>query len=151
VAAWRGLPGRARGHARPLLDGAIPWLLAQQLGASSAGLYPSWIALTERQPAWLAWCYGDVGIASAHCSRHAAQARRLKTAAFAWRGAAARTFETSAQDAMSPRRRGRGASLQPDVPGHRGVWLVQARRWFAQVFQRSIPGPASPDTRATST
>jgi lantibiotic modifying enzyme len=48
--------------ARPLLEGAVRWLLAQQ----TPGGYPHWVGPkgTDR-PARLAWCYGDPGIAAA--------------------------------------------------------------------------------------
>jgi lantibiotic modifying enzyme len=48
--------------ARPLLEGAVRWLLAQQ----RPGGYPHWVGPegTDR-PARLAWCYGDPGVAAA--------------------------------------------------------------------------------------
>jgi lantibiotic modifying enzyme len=52
----------AAARARPLLDGAVRWLLAQQL----PGGYPHWVGPegTDR-PGRLAWCYGDPGVAAA--------------------------------------------------------------------------------------
>jgi lantibiotic modifying enzyme len=48
--------------ARPLLDGTVRWLLAQQ---TSAG-FPSGVAIEHpHEPARLAWCYGDPGVAAA--------------------------------------------------------------------------------------
>jgi lantibiotic biosynthesis protein len=54
-----------RAKARPLLDGAVAWLLAQQ-PANRMHSFPGWIGpgvpATEHR---LAWCYGDLGIAAA--------------------------------------------------------------------------------------
>jgi lantibiotic modifying enzyme len=49
--------------ARPLLEGAVRWLLAQQV----AGGFPAWVRGpgAEDTPARLAWCYGDPGAAAA--------------------------------------------------------------------------------------
>jgi lantibiotic modifying enzyme len=54
--------GVASAKARPLLDGAVHWLLAQQ----QSGGFAYWVApgVTDK-PARLAWCYGDPGIAAA--------------------------------------------------------------------------------------
>jgi hypothetical protein len=55
--------GRAK--ARPLLDGAVAWLLAQKLPNSPGCSFPAWvgpgIAPTATRSAW---CYGDPGIAA---------------------------------------------------------------------------------------
>jgi hypothetical protein len=54
--------GVAAGTARPLLDGAVRWLLAQQ----GPGGYPHWVGPEgPDRPARLAWCYGDPGVAAA--------------------------------------------------------------------------------------
>lgn len=54
--------GVAEDRARPLLDGAVRWLLAQRL----PGGFPTWIAPdVPPVPARLAWCYGDPGVAVA--------------------------------------------------------------------------------------
>ena len=55
--------GVADGRARPLLDGAVRWLLAQRRDGSSA--FPAWIHDGGEQVARLAWCYGDAGVAAA--------------------------------------------------------------------------------------
>jgi hypothetical protein len=48
--------------ARPLLDGAVRWLLAQQ----GPGGYAHWVEPEgPDRPARLAWCYGDPGVATA--------------------------------------------------------------------------------------
>lgn len=60
--------------ARPLLDGAVRWLLRQRLTGAARSSFPSWIGRDEgkRGDCRLAWCYGDAGIAAAllvaaHC------------------------------------------------------------------------------------
>jgi hypothetical protein len=57
--------GLGGGTARPLLDGAVRWLLAQQ-GPDGAGIGP-WIEPQGPRPGpcRLAWCYGDPGFAAA--------------------------------------------------------------------------------------
>ncbi|MFP5284310.1 MAG: lanthionine synthetase C family protein [Thermoanaerobaculia bacterium] len=51
--------------ARPLLEGAVRWLVAQHLGEHKGACYPSWIEPgLEPRPSRLAWCYGDPGIAA---------------------------------------------------------------------------------------
>jgi len=53
-------------HARPLLDGAVAWLLSQALPAGARAQFPTWVQLDgQRPPSRLAWCYGDLGIAVA--------------------------------------------------------------------------------------
>lgn len=59
--------------ARPLLAGAVRWLLAQDPAPGQGagedigeGGFPAYQhTASERKPARLAWCYGDVGIAAA--------------------------------------------------------------------------------------
>jgi hypothetical protein len=53
--------GVARARARPLLEGAVRWLLAQQ----GPGGFAAWVGPEEYKPARLAWCYGDPGVAAA--------------------------------------------------------------------------------------
>jgi lantibiotic modifying enzyme len=53
--------GVAVGKARPLLDGTVRWLLAQQTPEG----FPSGVEKDQaKQPARLAWCYGDPGVAA---------------------------------------------------------------------------------------
>jgi len=54
--------GVAVARARPLLEGTVRWLLAQQTPEG----FPSGIEKDQdKQPARLAWCYGDPGVAAA--------------------------------------------------------------------------------------
>lgn len=51
--------------ARPLLEGAVRWLLQQSLGEQRGACYPTWLGPgIEPRPSRLAWCYGDPGIAA---------------------------------------------------------------------------------------
>lgn len=51
--------------ARELLDGAVAWLLAQKLPEGAGAAFSYNVAPgTELKPARLAWCYGDLGIAT---------------------------------------------------------------------------------------
>jgi lantibiotic biosynthesis protein len=64
--AAAGVDGRTRITARALLDKAVAWLLAQELPPDAAGRF-AWAVGGDlsRQPARLAWCYGDAGVAAA--------------------------------------------------------------------------------------
>lgn len=67
--------GVAEERARPLVDGAVRWLLAQRLPASGGSRFAYWLAPDEEPiPARSAWCYGDPGVAAsllvaARCAR----------------------------------------------------------------------------------
>jgi len=52
-------------RARPLLEGAVRWVVPQQLAVPRGACFPSWISPgIEPRPSRLAWCYGDPGIAA---------------------------------------------------------------------------------------
>jgi hypothetical protein len=58
--------GLAVNHARTLLDRAVRWLLAQRLPATFHSVFPSWTGPSVRpEGTRLAWCYGDLGVATA--------------------------------------------------------------------------------------
>lgn len=61
--------GIALGSAQPLLNRAVSWLLSQEVTAPGAEGFPSTLwpdgRSTARGPARVAWCYGDLGIATA--------------------------------------------------------------------------------------
>lgn len=58
--------GKGIDAARPLLDGAVAWLLEQKRSATTGWCYPSWVADgVKPTPARSAWCYGDPGVAAA--------------------------------------------------------------------------------------
>lgn len=51
---------------RPLLDGAVRWLLAHPVPSDDDPTFPIWVAPGfQPSPARSAWCYGDPGIAAA--------------------------------------------------------------------------------------
>ena len=52
-------------RARPLLEGAVRWVVPQHLEDQKGARYPAWIGPgIELRPSRLAWCYGDPGIAA---------------------------------------------------------------------------------------
>jgi lantibiotic modifying enzyme len=56
----------ATATARPLLDGAVNWLLAQRHHFENGAHFPRYVgAGVEPAPGRLSWCYGDPGIAAA--------------------------------------------------------------------------------------
>ena len=58
--------GIEQATARPLLDGAVRWLLAHSVPTEAGPTFPLWVARGfEPYPARCAWCYGDPGIAAA--------------------------------------------------------------------------------------
>ncbi|MGH9002169.1 MAG: lanthionine synthetase C family protein [Acidimicrobiia bacterium] len=58
--------GVERQTARPLLEGAVSWLLAQSVATEADPTFPVWLAPgLQPSPARCAWCYGDPGIAAA--------------------------------------------------------------------------------------
>jgi len=58
--------GLARQTVRPLLDGAVRWLLAHMVDVGSGPTVPYFAAGgAEPGPARSAWCYGDPGVAAA--------------------------------------------------------------------------------------
>jgi hypothetical protein len=58
--------GAAPESARPLLRGAVEWLLSSKLPAGGDSVFPNALGPgAEPKPARAAWCYGDPGIAAA--------------------------------------------------------------------------------------
>jgi class I lanthipeptide synthase len=58
--------GAEQATARPLLEGAVRWLLAHSVRSEADLTFPVWVAPgSEASPARCAWCYGDPGIAAA--------------------------------------------------------------------------------------
>jgi class I lanthipeptide synthase len=56
----------ATASARPLLDGAVAWLLEQRLPEGSPSHFGYWAGPgMKAEPSRLAWCYGDLGLAAA--------------------------------------------------------------------------------------
>ncbi|MCH9688477.1 MAG: lanthionine synthetase C family protein [Deltaproteobacteria bacterium] len=71
-------------RARPLLDDAVRWLLAQRGEDRGTSVFPTWVVPGEGRPLRprTAWCYGDAGVAIALAGAAAA------TADPRWRAAA---------------------------------------------------------------
>ena len=68
IALLGGLCGAGAGQAtaRPLLEGAVRWLLAHSVPTEADPTFPIWVAPGfQPSPARCAWCYGDPGIAAA--------------------------------------------------------------------------------------
>lgn len=58
--------GVAVATAAPLLESAVPWLLARRQGPESPWQFPHFFYPgREPQPSRLAWCYGDLGVSTA--------------------------------------------------------------------------------------
>jgi hypothetical protein len=58
--------GVEQATARPVLEGAVSWLLAHSIPTKAGPTFPVWLAPgSEPWPARCAWCYGDPGIAAA--------------------------------------------------------------------------------------
>jgi lantibiotic biosynthesis protein len=89
---------RAAARARPLLESAVAWLLAQKFADGAESVFPvcNGPGITP-VPARIAWCYGDLGISAAllvaaRCARRPRwEAEAMKIA----RSAAARPFARS--------------------------------------------------------
>lgn len=60
------LAGVAEERARPLLEGAVTWVLSEDVERGGRRRYPVAVGPgIEAQPTRLAWCYGDPGVAAA--------------------------------------------------------------------------------------
>jgi hypothetical protein len=64
--AGADVDARTKKQARTLAEGAVAWVLAQELPREAQGCFAYAVApKIPREPARLAWCYGDAGIAAA--------------------------------------------------------------------------------------
>ena len=89
-----------RTTARKLLDGAVSWLLRQKSSHSKVSVFPTCVAEKTAPPiggSRLAWCYGDLGIATALllAARCVSQATWEVEALSLARHAARRSFKQS--------------------------------------------------------
>jgi hypothetical protein len=90
--------GVATDTARPLLDEAAAWLLAQRLDKGAEARFPTWRVPDQTPvPARSAWCYGDPGVAAALliAGRCAGQSAWEREAVELARGAARRSPDRS--------------------------------------------------------
>jgi lantibiotic modifying enzyme len=125
-----------------LLEGAVPWLLDQQLPTSAVGRFAyATSSPGEPTPARLAWCYGDLGIAPVLLTASKA------TGNIAWRHeavelglvAGARSLESSGvQDpGLCHGAAGAGHIFNRlyQATGHPTL-LAAARRWFGEALSQ---------------
>jgi len=135
------------GRARGLLERAVPWLLAAAPPRSPAR-FPSWCGRgATDEPARLAWCYGDAGVAitllaAARACGNAAWADEARTIA---RGMAARTFDDSGVRDMGICHGAAGvAHIFNRLYQATGDEVLgdAARRWFARLLAMRRPGEA---------
>jgi hypothetical protein len=114
-------------RARPLLDGAVRWLLdVARLPDTAASSFPDAVAVAALPaPTRLGWCYGDPGVAAALLA--AARAVDEPTWAAAARAIALRAAERALADAGD----GNEAGLQVAslCHGSVGVALLMHRLW----------------------
>ena len=105
-------------RARPLLDGAVRWLLSQHLGEQKGARYPSWIGPgLEPRPSRLAWCYGDPGIAA--------------TLLYAARAAGVEEWESAALAIAA-----HAAEAEPEDAGVRDAGLCHGAFGLAHIYNR---------------
>jgi lantibiotic modifying enzyme len=126
--------------ATSLLEPAVSWLRGQRLQEKSESVYPGIVPLTgDPDPARLAWCYGDLGIASALLAASAAlsDGQLRAEALHLMRGAAGREASTGVVDAGLCH----GASGIAQVLTRAGqettdtILLEHARRWLRETLE----------------
>lgn len=104
--------------ARPLLEGAVRWLLSQHLWEHRGACYPSWIGPgLEPRPSRLAWCYGDPGIAA--------------TLLYAARILGVEEWESAALTIAA-----HAASAEPEIAGVRDAGLCHGAFGLAHLYNR---------------
>jgi hypothetical protein len=135
--------GVAVGKARPLLQGAAGWLLAQELSEG----FPYWVGpeATPDSPARLAWCYGDPGVAVALLGAARAvgePAWERQALAMARRAARRPRAESGVVDAgLCHGAAGLGHLFNRMFQATREPSLGEAARlWFEQVLAMRRPG-----------
>lgn len=87
-----------RARVTPLLEGGAAWLLRQRLAPGAISAFPDYVAHDIRpEPARLAWCYGDPGVAASlfAVARALGDAALEREALATAHVAARRTFESS--------------------------------------------------------
>jgi len=133
-------------RARPLLDGAVRWMLDGRLGDPSPSSFAPWEADgASPMPARAAWCYGDPGVALALivAARAVGEADWEREALAVARQAAARPIATSGVVDAGICHGAAGLALM----FHR-LWQMSgsedlasaARRWYAHALELRRPG-----------
>jgi hypothetical protein len=128
--------------ARPLLEGAVRWLLAQQ----GPGGYAHWVGPEgPDRPARLAWCYGDPGVATAllwaaRCVEEPAW--EAEALAIARRAAQRPREQAGVVDAgLCHGAAGLGHLFNRMYQATAEPWLAEtARSWFSRVLSMRQPG-----------
>jgi hypothetical protein len=129
-------------RARPLLEGAVRWLLAQQ----EPGGFPALVATeAAEKPARLAWCYGDPGVAAAllGAARCVAEpAWECEALAIARRAAQRPPEQSGVVDAgLYHGAAGLGHLFNRLFQATGEPWLAEAARsWFARTLAMRWPG-----------
>lgn len=118
--------GLAQETIRPLLDGAVRWLLAHMVDTASGPTVPYFVADgAEPGPARSAWCYGDPGVATALLL-------------------AARDADEPAWAAAATGLAVRAASRPPDQTGVVDAGLCHGSAGLAHLFNRMYQMTAEP-------
>jgi lantibiotic biosynthesis protein len=118
--------GLAQETIRPLLDGAVRWLLAHMVDTASGPTVPYFVADgAEPRPARSAWCYGDPGVATALLL-------------------AARDADEPAWAAAATGLAVRAASRPPDQTGVVDAGLCHGSAGLAHLFNRMYQMTAEP-------
>jgi lantibiotic biosynthesis protein len=129
-----------KAQAQPLLEDAVRWLVAHLPELEGEPYFPSWLALeVPPEPSRLAWCYGDLGGATAllYAARCAKQAEWEEVALRILRNAAQRRgAEAGVKDASLCHGAAGNAHLFNRIYQATGEVLFQdaARYWYEQVF-----------------
>lgn len=129
---------------RPLLYGAVSWLLKQKLTKSKWSCFTSWQAEgVDRDEARLAWCYGDAGLAAAlFCAARAVREKSWEEEALSiMRRAASRPFaEAGVRDAGICH----GAAGIAHIfnrfyqATHENIFKEAAVKWFEKVLEMRV-------------
>jgi hypothetical protein len=139
---WACRAGAASTRARPMLDGAVRWLLKQQ-GPDGFGYWVGPDGVQDR--ARLAWCYGDPGVAAAllAAARCVGEpAWECEALAIARRAARRPAEQSGVVDAgLCHGAAGLGHTFNRMYQATGEAWLAEAARsWFARALELRQPG-----------
>lgn len=133
-------------EARPLLEGAVSWLLRQKLPPEKSSIFPYSVAPgVESGPTRLAWCYGDLGVALSLllAARSVGQEEWEREALAVARACAERPLEGSgAVDAGMCHGAAGNAHLFNRLYQATGdpLYAEAARAWFERALEHRRPG-----------
>jgi lantibiotic modifying enzyme len=133
-------------EARPLLEGAVSWVLRQKLPEGAGSVFPYSVAPGVETPSSrLAWCYGDLGVTLSLllAARRVGQEEWEREALAIGRACAARTFESSgAMDAGVCHGMAGNAHLFNRLAQATGdpQLAEAARSWFVRTLDQRRPG-----------